>query len=160
MFLKNLRLIHQNLSNMKKMIISRKHLKYLNEENAVNISAQANDNSLSSFSKAASSPNTLSDIQKAQTAGDVNLVVNGPDSKDTQPQQVINVGAGDTVQNAISTQANDELIRNGGSLKIGGDGFGESVVFTKRMLEEARLAKIKRDGKVMTKKELTESFLK
>ena len=145
---------------MKKIIISQRHLAQLNEEDSVNISAQANDNSLSSFSSAASSPNTVSDIQKAQTAGDVNLVVSGPESKDTQPQQIVNVGAGDTVQNAINTQANDELIRNGGSLKISGDGFGESVVFSKKMVEEARLAKIKRDGKVMTKKELTESFLK
>ena len=145
---------------MKKIIISQRHLAQLNEEDSVNISAQANDNSLSSFSSAASSPNTVSDIQKAQTAGDVNLVVSGPESKDTQPQQIVNVGAGDTVQNAINTQANDELIRNGGSLKISGDGFGESVVFSKKMVEEARLAKIKRDGKVMTKKELTNSFLK
>lgn len=145
---------------MKKIIISQRHLAQLNEEDSVNISAQANDNSLSSFSSAASSPNTVSDIQKAQTAGDVNLVVSGPESKDTQPQQIVNVGVGDTVQNAINTQANDELIRNGGSLKISGDGFGESVVFSKKMVEEARLAKIKRDGKVMTKKELTNSFLK
>lgn len=145
---------------MKKIIISQRHLAQLNEEDSVNISAQANDNSLSSFSSAASSPNTVSDIQKAQTAGDVNLVVSGPESKDTQPQQIVNVGVGDTVQNAINTQANDELIRNGGSLKISGDGFGESVVFSKKMVEEARLAKIKRDGKVMTKRELTNSFLK
>ena len=38
-------------------------------------------------------------------------------------------------------------------------GAGKTT-FIKKMLEEARLAKIKRDGKVMTKKELTESFLK
>lgn len=145
---------------MKKIIISQRHLTRLNEEESVNISAQANDNSLSSFSNVASNPNTTSDVQKAKTAGDVSLVVSGPESKDTQPQQIVNVGAGDTVQNAIKTQANDELIRNGGSLKISGDGFGESVVFSKKMVEEARLAKMKRDGKVMTKKELTNSFLK
>ena len=102
----------------------------------------------------------MSDIQKAQNAGDVNLVVNGPNSNDNQPQQVITVGNGDTVQNAIATQGNDELIRNGGSLKINGDGFGESVVFTKKTIEEVRLNKIKKEGRVLTKKELTEQCLR
>lgn len=144
---------------MKRLIISQRHLNCLNEEDTINIAAQAKDNSLSSFSTAASDTNTMSDIQKAQNAGDVNLVVNGPNSNDNQPQQVITVGNGDTVQNAIATQGNDELIRNGGSLKINGDGFGESVVFTKKMIEEVRLNKIKKEGRVLTKKELTESFL-
>ena len=145
---------------MKRLIISQRHLNCLNEENTINIAAQAKDTSSSSFSTAASDTNTMSDIQKAKNAGDVSLVVNGPNSNDNQPQQVINVGNGDTVQNAIATQGNDELIRNGGSLKINGDGFGESVVFTKKMVEEVRLNKIKKEGRVLTKKELTESFLK
>lgn len=135
-------------------------MQYLNEENTVNIAAQAKDNSLSSFTTAASDTNTVSDIQKAKSAGDVNLVVNGPDSNDTQPRQVVNVAAGDTVQNALADQANDELIRNGGSVLINGDGLGESYIFSKKKLEEVRLAKMKKDGKVMTKKELRESFLK
>ena len=54
----------------------------------------------------------------------------------------------------------DDLIRNGGSVLLGGDGLGESYVFDKKTIEEARLAKIKRDGRVMTKKELRESLLK
>ena len=145
---------------MKRIIISQRHMQYLNEENAVNIAAQAKDNSLSSFTTAASNTNTVSDIQKAKTAGDVNLVVNGPDSNDDQPRQVINVTAGDTVQNALADQASDELIRNGGSVLINGDGLGESYVFDKKTIEEARLAKMKRDGRVMTKKELRESLLK
>ena len=36
-------------------------MQYLNEENAVNIAAQAKDNSLSSFTTAASDTNTVSD---------------------------------------------------------------------------------------------------
>lgn len=135
-------------------------MQYLNEENTVNIAAQAKDNSLSSFSAAATDTNTVSDMQKAKTAGDVNLVVTGPDSNDTQPKQVVNVAAGDTVQNAIADQASDDLIRNGGSVVLGGDGLGESYVFDKKTIEEARLAKMKRDGRVMTKKELRESLLK
>lgn len=135
-------------------------MQYLNEENTVNIAAQAKDNSLSSFTTAASDTNTVSDIQKAKSAGDVNLVINGPDSDDTQPKQVVNVAAGDTIQNALADQANDGLIRNGGSVLINGDGLGESYIFSKKKLEEVRLAKMKKDGKVMTKKELRESFLK
>ena len=44
-------------------------MQYLNEENTVNIAAQAKDNSLSSFSAAATDTNTASDVQKAKTAG-------------------------------------------------------------------------------------------
>ena len=145
---------------MKRIIISQRHMQYLNEENTVNIAAQAKDNSLSSFSAAATDTNTASDVQKAKTAGDVNLGVTGPDSNDAQPKQVVNVAAGDTVQNAIADQASDDLIRNGGSVVLGGDGLGESYVFDKKTIEEARLAKMKRDGRVMTKKELRESLLK
>ena len=145
---------------MKRIIISQRHMQYLNEENTVNIAAQAKDNSLSSFSAAATDTNTTSDVQKAKTAGDVNLVITGPDSNDAQPKQVVNVAAGDTIQSAIAGQANDDLIRKGGSVLLGGDGLGESYIFNKKTIEEARLAKIKRDGKVMTKKELRESLLK
>ena len=41
-------------------------MQYLNEENTVNIAAQAKDNSLSSFSAAATDTNTASDMQKAK----------------------------------------------------------------------------------------------
>lgn len=144
---------------MKKIIITRSHLKHLNEENVVNIGAQASDNSVSSFTKIATDTNTTSDIQKAKVAGDVNLMINGPKTNDSQPTQIINVGNGDTIQNAMADQANDELIRNGSSVKIVGDGIGESFVFTKKTIEEARLAKIKKEGKVFSKKELIETFI-
>ena len=45
---------------MKRLIISQRHLNCLNEENTINIAAQAKDNSLSSFSTAASDTNTMS----------------------------------------------------------------------------------------------------
>ena len=145
---------------MKKIIISRSHLRKINEENSVNINAQAIDNSLTAFSKAATDTNTQSDIQKAKSFGDVNLMVTGPKADDSQPTQVVNVGAGDTVQNALADQGSDELIRNGGAIKITGDGIGESRIFTKRELKEARLAKIKKEGKIFSKKELMEEMFK
>lgn len=143
---------------MKKIIILNKHLKYLNE--SVNISTLAQNNDLSSFTKAASDTNTKSDIQKAKVAGDVNLIVNGPKTDDSQPTQQIDVPAGDTVQNALADQANDALIRNGGSVKITGDGLEESIIFSKKQLQEIRLKNIKNKGEVVSKKKLIEKILK
>jgi hypothetical protein len=102
----------------------------------------------------------MSDIQKAKVAGDVNLTISGPKSNDDQPVQSVNVAPGQTVADAIGDQADDGLIRNGGKVSVTGDGLGESYIFTKKTLEEARLMKIRKDGRVMTKKELTESLLK
>lgn len=160
-FQKNHHLIPQNLTKMKRRVILKKsQLKRINEATSVNIAANAADNSLSAFSKVATDTNTTADIQKAKVAGDVNLVVGGPDSSDEQPVQTINVANGQTVADAISDQGSDELIRNGSRMHITGDGLGEAVVFTKKKLEEARLAKIKRDGITLSKRELKEQFLK
>lgn len=132
--------------------------KELNEE-TVNISAQAKSNSLADFASAAGNSNTRSDIQKAGTVGsDVSLTVSGPKTDDTQPQQQVNVTQGDSIQNAINSQANDTIIRNGGSLKITGDGIGESIRTTKKELQEFRLKAMRKNGKTYTKKELTETF--
>ena len=144
---------------MKKIIINTKQVDYL-KESTVNISSMADDNSLSSFSKVATNTNTTADIQKAKVGGDVNLTISGPDSNDDQPVQVVNVNKGQTVSDAINDQGNDELIRNGSRLCITGDGIGESYVFTKKALQEARLAKIKKEGYTLTKKELFNSLFK
>ena len=132
--------------------------KELNEE-TVNISAQAKSNSLADFASAAGNSNTRSDIQKAGAVGsDVSLTVSGPQTDDTQPQQQVNVTQGDSIQNAINSQANDTIIRNGGSIKITGDGIGESIRTTKKELQEFRLKAMRKNGKTYTKKELTETF--
>ena len=141
------------------MIITRSQLKALNEENTINISTMAKDNSLNSFSTAAADTHTQSDIQKAKTAGDVNLVINGPKTSDNMPRQEINVGAGDTVQNAIAKQGNNELLQQGGSMQITGDGFGESKIYSKKMVEEARLKNMYNESKVFTKKQMNEKIL-
>lgn len=143
---------------MKKTIIIKKsQIKQIKE--SVNIAANAADNSLSAFSKAATDTSTMADVQKAKVAGDVNLVIGGPDTNDEQPTQVINVANGQTVADAIADQGSDELTRNGSGMRITGDGLGESFIFSKKTLEEARLSKIKRDGKTLTKRELTKRFL-
>jgi hypothetical protein len=142
---------------MKKIFLNTKQIDYLNEANIV---ATAADNSLSSFAKTATDTNTTSDIQKAKVAGDVNLVISGPKSNDNQPTQAVNVAAGQTVSDAIGDQANDDLIRNGGKVAITGDGLGESHVFTKKTLEEVRLRNLRRNGVIMSKRDLTEKILK
>ena len=141
------------------MIITRSQLKALNEENTINISTMAKDNSLNSFSTAAADTHTQSDIQKAKTAGDVNLVINGPKTSHNMPRQEINVGAGDTVQNAIAKQGNNELLQQGGSMQITGDGFGESKIYSKKMVEEARLKNMYNESKIFTKKQMNEEIL-
>ena len=143
---------------MKKVIISSRQLGLLNEADTTTIGVNAANDSLSDFSQAATSPTTNADIQKAKNTGDVDLVINGPNTNNEEPTQMINVADGDTVQSAIQKQGNDALIRKGGSMRITGDGFGESKVFTKKMVEEARLEKMKNEGRVMTKKQLRESF--
>ena len=122
---------------MKKILITKKQLKHINEE-MVNITAMAKGNSISDFSNTVSDTNTQSDINKASRVGDVNLTITGPDNNDSQPTQTVNVGPGETPQNAIATQANDDLIRSGGSVKLTGDGFGESKIYYKKTIEEIR----------------------
>jgi hypothetical protein len=141
---------------MKKVIITRNQLKMINE-NMVNITAKAGGNSTSDFINTVGNVNTQNDINKAGRVGDVNLTISGPESNDTQPVQTVNVAPGETAQSAIQNQANDDLIRAGGKVEVTGDGFGESKIFTKKMVEEARIDSMRKTGKVMTKKELKNS---
>ena len=141
---------------MKKIIITRSQLKKLNES-AVNIAAKAGGNTTSDFVNTVSNDNTQNDINKAGRVGDVNLTISGPDSNDSQPIQTINVAPGETAQSAIQAQANDDLIRAGGKVEVSGDGFGESKVFSKKMVEEARIDSMRKTGKIMTKGELKNS---
>lgn len=139
---------------MKKLIITKKQMRRILKEENINISAQAKTNSLSDFASVAGNGDTQSDIRKAGGLGsDVSLTISGPDTTDNQPQQQVNVANGQSLQDAVTTQANDTLIRNGGSLKLSGDGIKEEYTFKKRRVEEARLAKIRRDGNVIRKKD-------
>lgn len=142
---------------MKQLIITRSQLNKINED-AVNIKATAKNNSLSDFANTVTDVNTQNDINNASRVGDVNLTISGPETNDNQPVQTVNVAPGETAQSAIQNQANDDLIRAGGKVEISGDGFGESKVFTKKLVEEARLNSMRKNGKVMTKKEMINSF--
>lgn len=144
---------------MKKIIITNTQLKKINEE-VVNILAKAKNNSTSDFVNTVGDVNIQNDINKASRVGDVNLTIAGPNSNDEQPTQTVNVAPGDTPQNAIKNQTNDDLIRSGGKVEITGDGFNESIKYTKKHIEEARLNSMKKNGKVLTKKELKNLYKK
>lgn len=140
---------------MKRIIINKAQIKCLNE---VNIAITAANNSLPDFSKAVNNSNTRNDIQKAKVAdGEVNLTVSGPKSNDDQPTQAVNVAQGQTIVDAIGNQADDSLIRNGGRVSITGDGLDESLIFNKKTIEEARLSNIRKNGVILTKKQLRKS---
>lgn len=140
---------------MKKIIVTSKQAKYLTEGNAANIAVQSKDNTTNGFINAATNSNTISDINNAsRVASDVNLVISGPNSNDSQPQQVVDVANGDTIQNALSQQTNDDIIKNGGSVKVIGDNLGEAKVFTKKTIEEARLKKLRENTISYSKKDL------
>jgi hypothetical protein len=142
---------------MKKIFITKEQLNYLNEE-VVNIAATAKGNSMSDFSNTVGDTNTQADINKASRVGDVNLTITGPNNDDKQPTQTVNVAPGDTPQNAIANQANDDLIRAGGAVKLSGDGFGESKVYSKKLIENARLDGIRKNGRIFSKKEFKNQF--
>jgi hypothetical protein len=146
---------------MKSIIITKNQLNFINEENTVNIGVKAKGNSLSDFKNTLTDVNTLSDINKASQVGDVKLTISGNKVDDTQPTQNVEVGANDTPEHAFSTQVNPALVQNGGKVDVYGDGFvKESKIFSKKMVEEARLDSMRKNGKIMTKKELNDSFKK
>lgn len=146
---------------MKKIIVTKSQASFLMENDSMNIAIQSKDNTLAGFTNAATSPDAVNDMNKATAfANDANMIVNGPKTDDNQPQQSINVGVGETVASAIAKQGNDDLIRNGGSLKISGDGLNETKIYTKKIIEEARLNEMRKNGRVMTKMELINSFTK
>ena len=79
-------------------------------------------------------------------------------SNDNQITQHVEVGADETPEQAMAAQLNPNATSNGTDIEVSGDGLREGTVFKKREIEEARLRKMKLEGRVMTKKQLRESF--
>lgn len=149
---------------MKKIIISKKQFKSLNEDNSIDVTVTAKGQNSSDFINAATSPEATSDIQKAKKyAQDVNLKVNGPDgNNDSEPTIDVEVPKGSTVQKTIPENPSiEKAIEGGSSVKISGDGFGkyENRVYSKKSIEEARLENIRKNGISLTKKELSEIII-
>lgn len=143
---------------MKKLIINTNQARQINE---ITIGVNSADQSQSGYLKAATSPETYGDIQKARNVSpDVDTVVSGPKSNDNSVVVDVDVPAGSSVQNAMTQNPdNQEAINGGAKVKIHGDGFVTENSYTKKQIEEARIRNIRENGKYYTKKQLKESFI-
>lgn len=145
---------------MKKLIITTKQLSRIDEENNVNVAVNTNGNTVSDAINAVT--RAKPDITKAGNIGDPvlhisNLASQGG-SNDNQITQHVEVGANETPEQAMAAQLNPNATSNGTDIEVSGDGLKEGKIFKKREIEEARLRKMKLEGRVMTKKQLRESF--
>ena len=144
---------------MKRMIITAKQLNCLNEENNVNLSLNTTGNTVASYTNAVTQ--NRSDINQAGKMGDPIIHISNPNSQngsnDNAITQHVEVGKGESIEGAMQNQLNPTATSTGGDVEISGDGVYESR-FNKKKVEEARLAKMRSEGRVMTKKQLRESF--
>ena len=128
----------------------------------VDIAVKSNGQTGQDYLTAIKDPSTTSDIQKAKAiTPDVNAVVSGPQTTDNSPKIDVEVPAGGNVSDVFSKQPEigNAITNKGAQAFVHGDGFGESKQYTKKQIEEARLAEMRRTGTIMTKKELTENIL-
>lgn len=145
---------------MKKLIISNKQLGCLSE---VAITRIADDATSGAYIKASTNTNAINDLTKAKqfdkdVAMNVYSTKNGKEP-DEQCTVDVNVPEGESVQSVVNSDpAISRAAEQGANWNIHGDGFGESKIYTKKAVEEARLKKMRAEGKVFTKKSLFESF--
>ena len=142
------------------MIINARQLSCLNEENNVNIGLQTTANTIPSMVNTVTQ--NKADINQASKVGDPVIHISNPNSQngsnDNALTQHVEVEKGDTIERAMQNQLNPAATGTGGDVEISGDGISESKSFSKKDIEKARLAKMKNEGTVLTKKQLRESF--
>ena len=130
----------------------------LDEENNVNLSLNAKGNDIPSFTNAVTQ--NRSDITAAGKMGDPIIHISNPNSQngsnDNAITQHVEVGKGESIENAMTQQLNPTATSAGGDVEVSGDGVYETKSFSKKEIEEARLMKMKNEGRVMTKKQLRE----
>lgn len=150
---------------MKKIIVTRSQLKEVMKKKLkedVDIAVKANGQTGQDYLTAIKDPNTTSDIQKAKSiTPDVNAVVSGPQTTDSSPKIDVEVPAGGNISDVFSKQPEigNAITNKGAQAFVHGDGFGESKQYSKKQIEEARLAEMRRTGTVMSKKELRENII-
>lgn len=146
----------------KKIVLTTEQLnRILREENTTTVQLNTTGNTIPSVT------NTLlqnqDKIRSASKYGDVDLHFSNPNagngSNDTVPTQHVEVNDGQNISQAINQQVNPTVLADGGDIEVSGDGVSEGKKFSKRMVEEARLDKIRQNGIVITKRALSESFL-
>ena len=128
----------------------------------IDVAVDAKTNSQSEYLSALKSSGTQNDIMKAKAVSpDVNASIAGPKTTDNSPKLDIDVPKGSTPDQVMIQQPEiSGAIANGASVKIHGDGFpNESKTYTKKQVESMRLNEMRRNGTVMTKKQLNDEFL-
>lgn len=132
----------------------------LNEENNVNVGLQTTANTVGAITNTVTQ--NMSDINQASKVGDPVIHISNPNSQngsnDDALTQHVEVEKGDTIERAMQNQLNPAATGMGGDVEISGDGISEEKTYTKRDIEKARLAKIKSEGTVLTKRQLRETF--
>lgn len=146
---------------MKRIVINTRQLdKCLNEENNVNVSLSTTASTVPSVVNTITQ--NMPKINQASKVGDPIIHVSNPNSQngtnDSQFTQHVEVEPGQTIQQAAQQQLNPSATSNGGDVEISGPGISEEKSYTKGAIENARLKKIRQEGRVMTKKQLRESF--
>lgn len=151
---------------MKKVIVTRSQLREMMKGNLkedIDIAVKAANNSASDYLNALKSPETSKDIMKAKgITPNVNAVVSGPKTNDESPKIDVEVPVGSSAEDVINKQPEigNAITSKGAEAFIHGNGFpNESKKYTKKQIEEARLDGIRKNGIVMTKKQLTEDIL-
>ena len=143
----------------KKMIINRKQFQKLSENEVTpKIVVPVDGNTVADAVSAINNPQTQRQLNSAQSsAGDVTLSLQGSGYDDAGPTQVVNKGPNDSYDTALGDQVNSDLFAKNPSIEVN-DTVDESRRFTKKQLEEARLANMKKNGHTFTKKNLLESW--
>ena len=146
---------------MKRIIINTYQLdRCLNEENNVNVGLHSTANTIAGMVNTVTQ--NRADINQASKLGDPVIHISNPNSQngsdDSKLTQHVEVGQGDTIERAMQNQLNPAATGTGGDVEISGDGISETKSYSKKDIEEARLKRMRTEGRVMTKKQLRESF--
>lgn len=145
---------------MKRVIITNKQLnEIIKEENTTTVQLNTTGNTIPAVTNTVIS--NTPEINNASKYGDVNLHISNQKlngSNDSVPTQHVEVERGQNINQAIQQQVNPTVLSDGGDIEVSGDGISEGKSFSKRQIEEARLEKIRKEGSVMTKKQLKEEW--
>lgn len=141
------------------MIINRKQFQRLSENEVTpKIVIPVQGNSVSDAVSAINNPQTQRQLNSAESsAGDVTISLQGSNYQDNGPTQLVNKAANDSYDTALTNQVNPDLFAKNPSVEVN-DTVDEGKRYTKKQLEEARLANIREHGEVRTKKNLFEGW--
>lgn len=145
---------------MKRVILTNRQLnEIIKEENTTTVQLNTTGNTIPAVTNTVMS--NTPEINNASKYGDVNLHISNQKlngSNDSVPTQHVEVEKGQNINQAIQQQVNPTVLSDGGDIEVSGDGISEGKSFSKRQIEEARLEKIRKEGSVMTKKQLKEEW--